>query len=57
VREASLGTFADGTTVRAVVRAVSAAGAQELNEIEASVVADALAPDAVTTLTLEVAFG
>ena len=50
----ALGTFAHGTTVRAVVRAVSADGDEEANTIEASVVADALAPEAVASLSVEV---
>lgn len=56
-RSQSLGTFADATTVRCVVRAVSAQGVEETNTVEASVVADASAPDAVTALTLEVTPG
>ena len=50
----ALGTFAHGTTVRAVVRAVSADGDEEAITIEASVVADALAPEAVASLSVEV---
>lgn len=50
----ALGTFAHGTTVRVVVRAVSADGTEETNTIEASVVADAQAPDAVASLSVEV---
>lgn len=49
-----LGTFAHGTTVRAVVRAEAATGAEEDNTNEVSAVADAQAPDAPTSFTVEV---
>jgi hypothetical protein len=50
----SLGTFANGTTVRCVVRSVAASAASETNTTEASAVADALGPDAVAAMTVEV---
>ncbi|MEM6751199.1 MAG: hypothetical protein AAF612_12100 [Planctomycetota bacterium] len=54
---ADLGAFAHGTAVRAVVRAVSSAGAEEQNTEEAAATADAQAPAAVTSLGVEVTPG
>ncbi len=47
-------TFADGTTVRVVVRAVSAAGGEESNTAEVSTIADAQAPAFPEELIAEV---
>ncbi|MEM7626583.1 MAG: hypothetical protein AAF333_13385 [Planctomycetota bacterium] len=52
-RSVELGTFAHGTLVKAVVRAVSAQGAEEANTIEAQVTADAIPPAPASLLTVE----
>ncbi len=50
----ALGTFAHDTKVRVVVRARSAANNAETNVDVATVIADALAPDAVDSINVEV---
>lgn len=52
-----LGTFADGTTVRCVVRALTQGDVAETNTNEATVAADATAPAAPVTLSAEVISG
>lgn len=52
-----LGTFADGTTVRCVVRALTQGDVAETNTTEATVAADATAPAAPVTLSAEVISG
>lgn len=49
-----LGVFADGTLVRVVVRAQSESGAIEDNQDEATITADATAPQPVQASSLEV---
>lgn len=49
-----LGAFADGTTVRCVVRAATSADVAETNTTEATAVADATAPAAPVTIVTEV---
>lgn len=51
VKRQALGTFANGTTVRCVVRARTDAGVEETNTREATAVADALAPNPPVTIT------
>ena len=48
----SLGTFAHGTKVNVIVRSVSAAGSEESNWTIVSAVADAMAPEAPTSLSV-----
>ncbi len=49
-----LGTFADGTQVRVVVRARSSANNEESNQVTATATSDATAPDAPSSLTVQV---
>ncbi len=51
-RSQALGTFADGTTVRCVVRARTDEGVEETNTTEATAEAAAAAPAAPTTLVV-----
>lgn len=52
VRSQLLGTFADTTTVRCVVRARTDEGIEETNTTAATAIATATAPDAPTSLTI-----
>lgn len=51
IRSQNLGTFADGTIVRVVIRARTSAGDEETNTNEVITTADASAPTAPTTVT------
>lgn len=48
----ALGTFAEGTTVKCVVRARTSGGVEETNTTQATTTASVDAPDAPTTLTV-----